>query len=126
MSGVREVDVVVIGLGVGGELLATRLAEGWRSVVGIEAHLVGGECPYYGCVPTKMIVRAANVLEEARRVETLAGSATVAPDWGVVARRIRKDATDDWDDAEAVRRLEDAGVQVVRGRARMTARDHVV
>src|SRR6478735_4136986 len=87
MSGRHEVDVVVIGLGVGGEFLSTRLAEGGCSVVGIEAHLVGGECPYYGCVPTKMIVRAANVLEEARRVDALAGSATVAPDWSVVARR---------------------------------------
>jgi len=122
----NEVDVVVIGLGVGGEQLSTRLAERGCSVVGIEASLVGGECPYYGCVPTKMIVRAANVLEEARRVDALAGSATVVPDWGVVARRIRKDATDDWNDAEAVRRLEDAGVRVVRGRGQMTARDRVV
>ena len=125
MSGNREVDVVVIGLGVGGEHLSTRLAEGGCTVVGIEAHLVGGECPYYGCVPTKMIVRAANVLEEARRVDALAGTTTVAPDWGVVARRIRKDATDNWDDGVAVKRLEDAGVQVVRGRGRLVARDRV-
>src|SRR4051812_44870286 len=120
------VDVVVVGLGVGGEHLSTRLAEGGCSVVGIEARLVGGECPYYGCVPTKMIVRAANVLEEARRVDALAGSATVVPDWSVVARRIRKDATSDWDDAVAVKRLEDAGVRVVRGRARFAAHDRVV
>jgi pyruvate/2-oxoglutarate dehydrogenase complex dihydrolipoamide dehydrogenase (E3) component len=122
----HEVDVVVIGLGVGGEFLSTRLAEGGCSVVGIEAHLVGGECPYYGCVPTKMIVRAANVLEEARRVDALAGTAVVTPDWGVVARRIRKDATDNWDDAVAVKRLEDVGVRVVKGRARLVARDRVV
>jgi len=119
------VDVVVIGLGVGGEQLSTRLAEGGCSVVGIEARLVGGECAYYGCVPTKMIVRAANVLQEARRVDALAGTATVTPDWSVVAQRIRKDATDDWNDAEAVRTLEDAGVQIVRGRARLVARDRV-
>jgi pyruvate/2-oxoglutarate dehydrogenase complex dihydrolipoamide dehydrogenase (E3) component len=121
-----EVDVVVIGLGVGGEFLSTRLAEGGCSVVGIEARLVGGECPYYGCVPTKMIVRAANVLEEARRVDALAGTATVVPDWGVVARRIRKDATDDWNDAVAAKRLEDAGVRLVRGAARLVAPDRVV
>jgi len=125
MTEVTEVDVVVIGLGVGGEFLSTRLAEGGCSVVGIEAHLVGGECPYYGCVPTKMIVRAANVLEEARRVDTLAGTATVEPDWSIVASRIRKDATDNWDDAVAVKRLQDAGVEVVKGRARVVAPDRV-
>src|SRR6476660_9164756 len=125
MTEVTEVDVVVIGLGVGGEFLSTRLADGGCSVAGIEAHLVGGECPYYGCVPTKMIVRAANVLEEARRVDALAGTATVEPDWSVVARRIRKDATDNWDDAVAVKRLQDAGVEVVKGRARVVASDRV-
>ena len=67
MSGRHEVDVVVIGLGVGGEFLSTRLAEGGCSVVGIEAHLVGGECPYYGCVPTKMIVRAVSAVEPVLR-----------------------------------------------------------
>src|SRR5262245_42878019 len=125
MSGTHEVDVVVIGLGVGGEHLSMRLAEGGCSVVGIEAHLVGGECPYYGCVPTKMIVRAANLLDEARRVDALAGSATVDPDWSVVAQRIRKDATDNWDDSVAVKRLQDAGVQVVKGRACLVAPDRI-
>jgi pyruvate/2-oxoglutarate dehydrogenase complex dihydrolipoamide dehydrogenase (E3) component len=66
------------------------------------------------------------VLEEARRVDALAGTATVVPDWHVVARRIREDATGDWNDAEAVKRLEDAGVRVVRGHARMRAADRVV
>ena len=72
--GVREVDVVVIGLGVGGEEVAGRLAAAGLDVVGIEDRLVGGECPYWGCVPTKMMIRAANLLAEARRVPGLAGS----------------------------------------------------
>ena len=52
----NEVDVVVIGLGVGGEEVAGRLAEAGLEVVGIERELVGGECPYWGCVPSKVMV----------------------------------------------------------------------
>lgn len=112
-------DVVVIGLGPGGEAVATQLAGGGLDVVGVEARLVGGECPYYGCVPSKMIIRAADALAEARRIPGLAGAAQVEPDFGVVARRIREQATDDWDDTVAVRRLEDAGVRFVRGHGRL-------
>lgn len=120
-TGPTEADVIVLGLGVGGEQVAMKLAEGGCSVIGIEAELVGGECPYWGCVPTKMMVRAANLLAEARRVDGLAGSATVSPDWRVVAKRIRDDATANWDDTEAVERLRKSGVDVVRGRARFAS-----
>ena len=68
------VDVVVIGLGVGGEEVAGRLAEAGLTVVGVERELVGGECPYWGCVPSKMMIRAANAIAEARRVDGLAGT----------------------------------------------------
>jgi len=112
----EEVDVVVIGLGPGGEEVAERLAEAKLSVVGVEEHLVGGECPYYGCIPSKMMVRAADLLAEARRVDGMAGKATVAPDFGPVARRIRKGATDDWNDRVAVERFEKLGGRFVRGR----------
>ena len=46
-----------------------------------------------GCVPSKMIIRAANIFAEARRAGKLAGHATVQPDWSIVARRIREEAT---------------------------------
>jgi len=58
----EQVDVVVVGLGPGGEDLAGRLAEAGLHVVAIDAELVGGECPYWGCVPSKMMIRAANLL----------------------------------------------------------------
>ncbi|HEU5475750.1 MAG TPA: NAD(P)/FAD-dependent oxidoreductase [Actinophytocola sp.] len=118
---IESVDVVVVGLGPGGEACATQLATAGLSVVGVDARLVGGECPYYACVPTKMMIRAADALAEALRAGELAGTALVQGDWGPVAARIRRDATDDWDDRVAVERLERAGVRFVRGRGRLTA-----
>ncbi|WP_309117698.1 NAD(P)/FAD-dependent oxidoreductase [Saccharothrix sp.] len=118
---VETVDVVVIGMGPGGEDAAARLARAGLTVVGVEARLVGGECPYYACVPTKMMIRAADALGEARRVTELAGEARVRPDWAPVAARIRAEATDKWDDTVAVERFEKAGGRFVRGRARLTA-----
>jgi pyruvate/2-oxoglutarate dehydrogenase complex dihydrolipoamide dehydrogenase (E3) component len=115
-----EVDAVVVGLGPGGEQVAEELAEAGLEVVGIEAELVGGECPYWGCVPSKMMVRAANVLAEGRRIPGLAGTAVVTPDWAPVADRIRQEATDFWDDQVAVDRLRQKGALFIRGRARLT------
>ncbi|MEV4902481.1 NAD(P)/FAD-dependent oxidoreductase [Citricoccus sp. NPDC055426] len=98
----RSVDAIVIGLGPGGDDLAARLARGGWRVLAVESHLVGGECPYYGCIPSKMM------LHESRREE---------PDWERVATRIRQEATDHWDDRVAVERLTGAGVTFVRGHA---------
>jgi pyruvate/2-oxoglutarate dehydrogenase complex dihydrolipoamide dehydrogenase (E3) component len=115
----EQVDVVVLGLGVGGEEVAGRLAEEGLEVVGIEHGLVGGECPYWGCVPSKMMIRAANLLEEARRIDGMAGHADVTPDWAPVAERIREEATDDWNDQVAVDRFTGKGGRFVRGRGRL-------
>jgi pyruvate/2-oxoglutarate dehydrogenase complex dihydrolipoamide dehydrogenase (E3) component len=119
-SATSDFDVVVLGLGVGGEAAAGRLAKAGLRVAGIEDRLVGGECPYYGCIPTKMMIRAGNALAEARRIPDLAGNAQVSADWSPVARRVREEATDTWDDKVAVDRLVDAGVHFVRGRGRLT------
>ncbi|MGC4818659.1 dihydrolipoyl dehydrogenase family protein [Micromonospora sp. DT63] len=113
------VDVVVVGLGVGGEEVAGRLAEAGLTVVGVERDLVGGECPYWGCIPSKMMIRAANALAEARRVDGLAGTAQVRPDWASVAKRIREEATDSWDDRVAVERFTGKGGRFVRGSGRL-------
>ncbi|HSF87122.1 MAG TPA: NAD(P)/FAD-dependent oxidoreductase [Acidimicrobiia bacterium] len=112
-------DVIVLGLGTGGEDLALRLARSGLQVVGIEADLLGGECPYWACIPTKIMVRAANLLAEARRIDGMAGSATVTADWGQVARRVADEAAGGWDDAFAVARFQDAGGRFVRGRGRL-------
>lgn len=115
----ERVDVVVLGMGVGGEEVAGCLAESGLNVVGIENNLVGGECPYYGCVPTKMMIRADDLLAEGRRIPGFAGDSRVTPDWGPVARRIRKEATDNWDDRVAVERFQKKGGHFVRGTGRL-------
>ncbi|QGG42429.1 dihydrolipoyl dehydrogenase family protein [Aeromicrobium yanjiei] len=118
-------DVVVVGLGPGGEALVARLAKAGLDVVAVEAELVGGECPYWGCIPSKMLIRAANALAEARRIDELAGSASVTPDFSLVARRIRDEATDDWDDTVAADRITDAGARLVRGHGRLAGERRV-
>jgi len=122
---IEETDIVVIGMGPGGEDAAGKLAEAGLHVTGVEAKLVGGECPYWGCVPSKMMIRAANLLAEARRIPGMAGASTVAPDWAPVAARIRDEATDSWNDKVAVDRFTGKGGHFARGRGRITGRGEV-
>ncbi len=123
---IEQADVVVLGMGPGGEEVAGRLAQAGLDVVGIEGKLLGGECPYWGCVPSKMMIRAANLLAEARRIPGMAGSSTVTPDWAPVARRIRDEATDHWDDKVAVDRFVGKGGRFVRGWGRLDGSRRVV
>jgi pyruvate/2-oxoglutarate dehydrogenase complex dihydrolipoamide dehydrogenase (E3) component len=118
-----DFDLIVLGLGPGGEEVAESAARAGRRVLGIDPALVGGECPYYGCIPSKMILRGAEVLTEARRVDALAGHAETRPDFTPVANRIRDEATDDWDDRVAVERFENLGGVFVRGVGRLAGRD---
>ncbi|GCD95463.1 dihydrolipoyl dehydrogenase family protein [Embleya hyalina] len=108
-----DVDVIVLGLGVGGEAVAGNLASAGLDVVGVEDGLVGGECPYWGCIPSKAMVYAA---ARARTEEH--------PDWAPLAARIRE-LTADWDDTAAVDRLVDKGMTFVRGAGRITGVDTV-
>ncbi len=117
----EHTNVVVIGMGPGGEYAAGALAEAGLHVTGVESRLVGGECPYYGCVPSKMMIRAANLLAEARRVPGMAGTSTVTPDWSPVAMRIREEATDNWNDQVAADRFTGKGGHLVRGHGTVTA-----
>jgi pyruvate/2-oxoglutarate dehydrogenase complex dihydrolipoamide dehydrogenase (E3) component len=121
----EHTDVVVIGLGPGGEYAAGTLAEAGLHVTGVESRLVGGECPYYGCVPSKMMIRAANLIAETRRVPGMAGMSTVTPDWSPVALRIREEATDYWNDKVAADRFAGKGGHLVRGHGRITGAGQV-
>jgi pyruvate/2-oxoglutarate dehydrogenase complex dihydrolipoamide dehydrogenase (E3) component len=116
----EHTDVVVIGMGPGGEYAAGALAEAGLHVTGVEERLVGGECPYFGCIPSKMMIRAGNLIAETRRVPGMAGTSSVTPDWSPVALRIREEATDYWNDKVAADRFESKGGHLVRGRATIT------
>jgi pyruvate/2-oxoglutarate dehydrogenase complex dihydrolipoamide dehydrogenase (E3) component len=122
---VQQADVVVLGLGPGGEYAARKLAEAGLDVVGVDRALVGGECPFWGCTPSKLMVRAADVVAEARRAPALGGEADVRPDWSLVAGRIRE-ANHDWTDHHHAGPLEELGVRIVRGHGRLDGVGRVV
>ena len=119
MIGTMDVDVVVIGMGPGGEEVAGRLAAAGLSVIGVENRLVGGECPYWGCIPSKAMVRAADALAEGRRIPGMAGSVTIQPSWAPMAERV-EEVTAAWDDQGAVDRFTAKGGRLVRGKGRIT------
>ncbi|MFT4081050.1 MAG: NAD(P)/FAD-dependent oxidoreductase [Nocardioides sp.] len=120
MSTPEEVDLVVVGAGPGGESLALAAASAGLRTFVVDKHLVGGECPYYACIPTKMMLRAAETLTEAGRANELAGEVTVRPDWARVAHRLDTEATDGWSDEAAVDRLVAAGAEVMHGIGRIS------
>jgi pyruvate/2-oxoglutarate dehydrogenase complex dihydrolipoamide dehydrogenase (E3) component len=103
MSEPVDVDVTVLGLGAGGEYAARKLAEAGLAVVGVESELVGGECPFWGCTPSKLLIHTAQ-----------RGRA-----WSRAAERIRE-ANHDWHDDSHTGPLEEAGVRIVRGHGRLT------
>ncbi|HLG08000.1 MAG TPA: NAD(P)/FAD-dependent oxidoreductase, partial [Gaiellaceae bacterium] len=121
---VREFDVVVIGAGPAGEVAAGRLGQAGLSVAIVESHLIGGECSYYGCMPSKALLRPAEALAEARRIpgalEASAGELDVE---AVLARR--DEIIHDLDDSVQIPWLEDRNVTVVRGFARLTGERRV-
>jgi pyruvate/2-oxoglutarate dehydrogenase complex dihydrolipoamide dehydrogenase (E3) component len=121
----QEFDVVVVGMGPGGEHVAEALADAGLAVAGVESRLVGGECPYWGCVPSKMMIRAANLLAEGRRIPGMAGESVITPSWAPVAARIRAEATDDWDDQVAADRFTGKGGTLLRGYGELTGPDQV-
>ncbi|WP_458042729.1 MULTISPECIES: dihydrolipoyl dehydrogenase family protein [Bacteria] len=114
----REFDVVVIGAGPVGENVADRAVQGGLTVAIVEGELVGGECSYWACMPTKALLRPGAALRAARSVPG-AREAFGAPLDVETALQFRDTATSGWDDAGQVSWLDSAGITLVRGHGRI-------
>ena len=116
----REFDVIVIGAGAVGENVADRVVQGGLTAVLVEAELVGGECSYWACIPSKAMLRAGTALHGAQVVPGAAEAVTKTLDAASVLKR-RDYFTANWQDDSQVKWLEDTGIELIRGHGWITA-----
>lgn len=112
-----QVDVAVVGMGPGGEVAASALIAAGKSVTVIERELIGGECGYWACMPSKAVLRAG---EAHRAADRAPGSGGAGPLNWEQAREHRDMIARQWDDSKQVDGYADKGAQVIKGAARLT------
>ena len=112
-------DLILIGGGSSAENVADRVARAGLSTVIIESELVGGECSYWACMPSKALIRSGTALSAARRVGGAAEAVTGTPDARAALRR-RDTIVHDWSDDSQVKWLESTGIRLVRGHGRLS------
>ena len=120
----RSFDVIVLGAGPAGEVAAGRLGEAGLEVALLEPHLVGGECSYYACMPSKGLLRPHEVLAEARRVPGAAQAASGSLDVQAVLDR-RDEIVHDLDDSSQEPWLQERGVTLIRERGALAGERRV-
>jgi dihydrolipoamide dehydrogenase len=111
----REFDAIVVGAGPAGEVCAGRIADGGLDVAIVEGHLIGGECSFYACMPSKALLRPGELLAEVRRVPGASEAVTGTLDAAAALAR-RDEVVHDLDDSSQVPWLEDKGIELFRGR----------
>jgi pyruvate/2-oxoglutarate dehydrogenase complex dihydrolipoamide dehydrogenase (E3) component len=111
-------DAIVIGAGPVGEVCAGELADGGMRVAIVERELVGGECSYWACIPSKTLLRPGEAVEAAREVAGAAEAVNGSIDVGS-ALEYRNFMTSNWEDEDAVGWLDDKGVELLRGEGRI-------
>ena len=115
-----EFDVVCLGGGVCGEAVAGELKGSGLTLAVVERELVGGECPYWGCIPSKTLLRSADTIDEAGDARTLAASRVAwEVDFPKISKRVRWMARD-LDDSNAAKAIAGDGVELIRGEAHLT------
>ena len=115
----REFDVVVIGAGAVGENVADRVVQGGLTAVLVEAELVGGECSYWACMPSKALLRPGTALHGAQTTPGAKEAVTRTLDAAAVLER-RNYFTSNWQDDSQVSWVKDTGIELVRGHAWLT------
>lgn len=116
----REFDVVVIGAGAVGENVADRVVQGGLTAVVVEAELVGGECSYWACMPSKALLRPGTALHGAQTTPGAKEAVTRTLDAAAVLK-YRDYMTSNWQDDGQVKWLDDTGIELIRGHAWLTA-----
>ncbi|MCB5280989.1 MULTISPECIES: NAD(P)/FAD-dependent oxidoreductase [unclassified Arthrobacter] len=115
----QEFDVIVIGAGAVGENVAERVVRGGLTAVLIEAELVGGECSYWACMPSKALLRPGTALHGTQTVPGAAEAVTRTLDVAAVLKR-RDSFTSNWQDDGQVTWVADAGIELIRGHGWIT------